>query len=430
MRLLRATIGLKVNPAKVDVNGWVGVSLVVCWHGRVVRSTGVKVLLKYWDSKRESVKPGHPNAIVINSSLKEMKRSLEERRDVLEERGEGYCAEDLWCVDEDCFEEEVDSSREKFSYLMGLYLGDSGLRGSTCRSYEYAAGVFYKYFGGDIRCQGLKVSQMKSFARWMKGRGMCDGSIQTVLSKVYCVLSYGEEKGIIFDVPHFAYRREYHASRRMYCLGEDVVRRVFSYMDGECMDYTRLDGVSGALGCFCSMWLLNGIAPIDYSFLRRENVREVEVDGVQYWKVEYNRQKTGKAVKALLRKDDALVVKFFGRYLEGCSGRDGYVFPMFSRKLIAGGGEKDLRLRVNQKFGMMKKWFIGWCDKEGISVDRSQFCYYTVRHTFASVYANRPGASLRKLATLLGRKVENLEVYLHVFTEDSDLVEAAGVVQF
>ena len=386
------------------------------------------MLYKYWDSKRECVKPAHPNAVNLNNDLREWKRQFEERRDVLEQNGQAYTALDLFEYDDG--DVGVESSQLRFSSLMDRYLSDSGLRATTQKSYDYAAGVFYRYFGGDIFCEGLRVSQMKDFARWMSESGICDGSIHTILSKVYCVLGHGQEKGILMDVPYFPFRKEFHSSKRLYCLTEDVVRKVFRGLGGYELRYDDLNGVSGALCSFCSMCLRNGIAPVDYSMLRSDNVKEVDVDGVKYWKVEYNREKTGKHVKALLRKDDRLVEKLFGRFVEGCGSRDGYIFPMYTDKNLDDGDDLKMKARINTKFGLMKKQLLKWFDKENISVDRKELCYYTVRHTYASVYANKPGASLRGLATLMGRNVSGIETYVHQLGEDSDLIKAAGVVQF
>lgn len=432
MKVTRATIGLKVNKAKVDGAGWVPVSLVVCFKGRVVRSTGVKVLLKYWDARRESVKAAHPNAVVVNNSLWDMKHSLEERRDVLESRGVPYAAADLFEVDD-----MVDVSAEidcgcRFNALLEDYVSAHGVSAGTYETYRYAGSVFMAWCGvEDMDLRLLDFAKVKKFGRWMSDvRGLTDGTISQIYTKLFAILHWGQEKGLLDHVPEFEYKKRYGISRRYYCLEEGVVKRVLGALRDEYADkinYYHIKKVPGALALFGAMWMLNGIAPIDITMLRRENVGEKVIDGVRYWSIEYKRKKTVRQVKALLRQDDLMTQMLFGKFLDTCESRGGWVFPILLRD---GMSESSINDRKSNVLVKLKRWFLEWCSSEGIEVNREEFCFYTVRHTYASVYANKPGASLRGLASLMGRSVSNIETYVHQLSEDSDLVKASEVVGF
>ena len=53
--------------------------------------------------------------------------------------------------------------------------------------------------------------------------------------------------------------------------------------------------------------------------------------------------------------------------------------------------------------------------------------YYSYRHSFAQTYMQRGGYPMA-LATLLGRSVNTLSVYLESLSENDDLVEAVSVM--
>ena len=77
---------------------------------------------------------------------------------------------------------------------------------------------------------------------------------------------------------------------------------------------------------------------------------------------------------------------------------------------------------------MLKKKLVQWCEDEGIDVDKKKLTYYVARHSFASIYSNMPKASLRGLASLMGRSVVGIDTYVHQLNSDAELVEASSVI--
>jgi hypothetical protein len=59
-RVTSATVRLVLKKLKVNKNGESPVYLSVCFHGRLEKSTGISVLPRYWDEKRECIKNGCP----------------------------------------------------------------------------------------------------------------------------------------------------------------------------------------------------------------------------------------------------------------------------------------------------------------------------------------------------------------------------------
>ena len=71
-------------------NGEYPIYIVVCFKGRLEKSTGVSCLSRYWDSKREVIKGQCPNAAVLNKMLSDIKNRVIERRNDYEYNGRVY----------------------------------------------------------------------------------------------------------------------------------------------------------------------------------------------------------------------------------------------------------------------------------------------------------------------------------------------------
>lgn len=62
-KLSSASIRLVQKMNRKNKNGEFPIYIVVCFKGRLEKSTRVSCLSKYWDSKRELIKVGCPNTI-------------------------------------------------------------------------------------------------------------------------------------------------------------------------------------------------------------------------------------------------------------------------------------------------------------------------------------------------------------------------------
>ena len=429
MRSSRARVTVQVRPSKVGRDGYCPVSICVCWQGqrKVVSACyggkcgkPIKVLYKLWDARRWKVRGNHPNASLINEAISGMVDELEGRIEYLDGTGKSYSVEDCFNFDE---EFGVTESDNVYKPLMERYLSELGLRQGTIESHLHAFYKFCEYFPEDKNLETLTDADIRGFCEYLSRR-MVDGSVRTVMSRVSAVLNFGREKGVLNLAPfRFKFARVYGNSRRMYCLTADIMQKCFDGLhevvgDGNDVSYTRKPQ---ALVFFCAMYLLGGIAPIDFSCLTKESVKLVKVDGECYWKVEFHRRKTGIVAKMMLPYDDWRVKVCLGNYIETSVERNGWVYP-----ILTGLGDECNR-SVNV-FRPCKQRMLEWFRGKGIEVDPVKFSYYTVRHTYASVYSNKPQATLRGLAGVMGRSVTNLDVYIHQLNNDKELLEASSIV--
>ena len=72
-KLSSASIRLVQKLNRQNKNGEFPIYVVVCFHGRLEKSTSVSCLPRYWDAKREVIKGQCPNAAVLNKMLSDIR---------------------------------------------------------------------------------------------------------------------------------------------------------------------------------------------------------------------------------------------------------------------------------------------------------------------------------------------------------------------
>lgn len=428
MKVSKATVSLQVRSARKDNDGLSPVNVVVCWCGeRKSLAAGVKVNASLWDAKKQIVKSKHQNSSVINSKLRSLVSSVESRIEELDASGKPYSASD--CL---MFDGLSDGSADVVSkavsgrtlHALGLkYINALGLRKNTVQGHQVSRKKFEELFGADFDLCLLDDGKLKHFASHLSS-SMSEGSVRALVSRVSGVYNWAVDSGLLDGCQpiRWHYGRQLKMARRMYCLPEDVVKKMFEWVldsfGGKDIGYTNKPN---AVLCFCSMFILGGIAPIDFASLKAENVTDVEVDGVGYWKVSFRRRKTSQSASIMLAHDELKSRVLFGNYLLTSDDRGGYIFPILT-------GDGDELVRVNNVMKRLKRKLVEWFKAEGIEIDADKLSFYCARHSFASVYTNQPKASLRGLGTLMGRSVTGLDTYIHQLNGDAELVEASSVI--
>ena len=429
MRTSKATVSLQVRASKATSDGLCPVLVCVCWKGeRMVKSTGVKVSFNLWDKKKQLVKSKHQNSAIINDKLRDIIGDIERQIDYLDRTRNGnYSVGDCFdFIDEDSFDmlDDMGMKIKTLAPLQQRYIASAGLKKTTADEHMNARKKFEKYFGQNFRFDLLDDGKLKNFATWLFGQGLCEGSVRSVISRITAVHNWCIDEGMLDSGSRirWQYGRDLKTSKRQYCLTEDVVRKMFNWVIDKYgkagVEYTNKPE---PVLFFCAMFVLCGISPIDFSLLSKDNVAEVEVDGKMYWKVAFKRRKTNQLAQIMLAQDDIKNQICFGNYLLACADRGGYIFPIQT-------GLGDMYLRSDNVFGMLKKKLVQWCEAEKIEVDKKKLTYYVARHSFASIYSNKPKASLRGLASLMGRSQVGLDTYLHELNSDAELAEASSVI--
>ena len=419
--------------------------IVVCWKGRVEKSTGVSCLSKDWDSKREVVKRSCANSVVLNKMLYDIKNRVIERRNEFEFHSKVYTASMLL---EDC-KVDYNGNSNIYKDVMDRLVTDRRLGTSTRKRYGYAYGKLCEYIGrDDFIIDELNVGFIKDFTRWLS---VSDCTKRDICSCIASCWNYAIDRKLcdVSDYPfgEFKFTQRFKDGVRDYCIDLINIKKLKEYwLDmvierngnrwtyrGDVLDRlhkrtSKEFGIAWFLACF----YLNGSAPTDVARLRVEDCSIIDIDGVEYWKVEFKRKKTEAAVSVRLKRDMFSIVLL--EHFLGFS-ENGYVYP------IIGDAEGDAIQRRVKKYGNIAIKWVREAFEEINSrtiesnvvndvreplVDVGKVVLYTARHSFCSAYLDSPNATVRGAASLLARSPNTISVYIHQLQHDKEIADAVS----
>lgn len=444
-KLSSASIRLvqKLNRRMSD--GSYPIYIVVCFHGRVEKSTGVSCLVRDWDSKREIVKRSCSNSVVLNQMLYSVKNRVIERRNYFELGEKVYTASMLL---EDC-KVDYNGNSNIYKDVMNRLINDRRLGTSTRKRYGYAYGKLCEYIGrDDFIIDELNIGLIKDFTRWLS---VSDCTKRDICSCIASCWNYAISKRLVeaadYPFAEFKFTQKFKDAQRDYCIDlgnmkklrqyflDMVIERngnLWHYRDGALDRLQKRTSKEFGIAWFLACFYLNGSAPTDVARLRVEDCSIIDIDGVEYWKVEFKRKKTEAAVSVRLKRDMFSIVLL--EHFLGFS-ENGYVYP------IIGDAEGDAIQRRVKKYGNIAiKWVREAYEainrrtiesnvvngvKEPL-VDVSKVVLYTARHSFASAYLNSDGATVRGAASLLARSPNTISVYIHQLQHDKEIADAVS----
>lgn len=448
-KLSSASIRLVQKLNRKNKNGEFPVYIVVCFHGRVEKTTGVSCLEKHWDSRREVIKAGCPNSAVLNKMLSDIKNRVIQRKNDFEFNGKVYTASMLL---EDC---KVDYNGKSNIYIdvMNRLISDRRLQTSTVNRYKYAYGKLAEYIGRkDFIIDELNVGFIKDFCKWLD---VSDCTKRDICACIASVWNFGIDRKLVdageYPFAEFKFTQKFKDGVRDYCVDLINIKKLkeywldmiierngnrWTYRDGALDNLHKRTTKEWGICWFLACFYLNGSAPTDVARLKVSDCSRIVIDGADYWKVEFKRKKTDTVVNVRLKRDMFSVILL--EHFLGFSGSDGYVYP------VIGDAKGDAIQRRVKKYGNMA---IKWVRKafqeineetirsnveKGIEeplVDVNKVVLYTARHSFASAYLNSEGATVRGAASLLSRSASTISVYIHALQNDREIADAVSFLQ-
>lgn len=443
-KLSSASIRLVMKKNRMNRHGEFPIYVVVCYGGRLEKSTGVSVLEKYWDVKREEIKKQCPNAPVLNKMLSSIKQRVIDRKNDFEYNGRAYTPSLLL---NDC-KIDFNASGNVYHDIMNNLVSDRRLKYKTIDRYKYSYNKLCEYIGrSNFIIDEINLGFLKDFTRWLN---VSDGSKKNILACISSCWNYAIYKGIVkeSDNPFKQFKVKLSYGTRDYCIDRANMKKLKDYWLDLCIDrngglWSYKDGVEDKLMkrytkefgilWFLMMYMCNGSAPIDVALLKVNNCSRVVVDGKDYWKLSFKRQKTGTDVNCLLKRDLFCLVGF-EHYL-GFAGR--YIYPIISDKAI---DDKQIMKSVHKA----SEWAIravreafkeinentirsnveNGLDEPLVEVDKVDM--YTARHSFASNYLNSEGATIAGAASLLSRSANTIATYIHQLKGNSEIASSVS----
>ena len=441
-KISSASIRLVLKKNRSNSAGENPIYLVICFNGRKEVSTGVFVNERYWNSLREEIRKGCPNAPVLNKTINDIKQKAIARRNEFEYKGKPYTPSML------LEEKEIVEVRNSYKSVYGKYLEDTCASANTIKLYTYTFNILKKYFSkDDFLVDEVNLPVIKKI---IKSLDLGDNSIRGICGRIAAVWNYAIHKGIVpaedYPFKEWKYSQKYKKENRTYYLDFSNLQKIKNYFLSHCLDITGelfsyKDGIYDklskrstkefALMFFLMCYRLNGSSPIDVALLKMENCSRVTIDGEDYWKVEFKRRKTNMPVVCLLPRD-ILTMVCFEHFLGRCRG--GYIYPVLR--------DNSSDKQISNAMGKFSSEAVKWLkeaskeiNEETIRaninnntndplIDIESVCLYTARHSKANDYLSHPGSTLHALASLMGRSVNTLGTYVHQIQSDRELLAA------
>lgn len=445
-RLSSASIRLVQKLNRVNASGECPIYIIVCYRGRKEKSTGISCRVRDWNAQREEIRKGCPNAPVLNKMLYDIKQRVIERKNEFEYNGKQYTPSML--LDDDIVL-DLSANGNEYRRIYKLYLDEMGSSGNTIRLYDYTFNVLKEYFGRDnFLINDITLSSIKKL---IKDLGLSDNSIRGICGRIAAVWNFSIRKGLVdsqdYPFKDWKYTQKFNKDNRTYYIDEDNLKKIRDYFISHCLDvdgelFSYKSGIESklmkrsskefALMFFLICYRLNGSSPIDVALLKADNCSRVNINGEDFWRIEFKRRKTGRGVVCLLRRD-ILTMVCFEHYL-GRSSAGGYIYPVLKdgiegKQITNAMGKfcseavrwlrevskevNEETVRVNVEKGL-----------EEPLIDVDSICLYSARHSFANSYLSQPKASVAALASLMARSPNTIATYIHQLKGDKDVADA------
>lgn len=448
MKISSASIRFVLKMNRQMKDGTYPIYIVICFNGRLEKATGVSCMLRNWDSKREVVKSGEPNAPVLNKLLADIKHKVVERKNLYEFNNKAYTPAMLMMDD---IRNDYSGKSNIFISLMNSLIEERRLKYGTIRSYTYCYRKLCEFIGrDDFLIDELILQVVKDFAYWLERNNIKINTIKRCLANIASVWNFAIQKKIVtgdeYPFREFKYTMKYKDVARDYFLEKSHIIRLRDYWFNLCIErngelWKYKDGAYDKLRQRWTpewgiLWFLlcyryGGASPVDVALLKASNFLREVVDGKEYWKLHFRRRKTGREVNYMIKRDMFSIISiehYLGEanhfiypvmyWYEGCE--DKYLLEQShkaSDKAIK--HVRDAFREINEEIVLNNVK----TNSNEPTVDIDRVVLYSARHSRASNYFNTPGATIGKLATMLGRSASTISTYAHMIKKKEELAE-------
>lgn len=448
MKTSSAVIKLFLRTSKVLSDGSSPIMLKCSFKGTKEVSTGCSITVKYWDSKKEQVKKGHPNYAVINSLISKMKNDAIDRKNEFELKGIHYTPDMVLKKKEVLV---IDSDNRVIN-LINRYT--SSLSPTTCKVWKSFWNSFKGYVDNDsITINEIDLETIKGYAKHLEESGLKNGSILMMISKLSALCKFAVEEGLIKETPfkRFNFCKKYKADSSLLFVHKDAIEvlksmllerliietgDMYSYNDDGVKEFIDRKSDLFVLAFYLFGYTAFGLAPIDLCQLKVKDMKVETVNGINYYTWNLKRQKTGVGVKVMINQNkhfDNIIFKTMLMFHQGI-----YLLPVLD------GVEND-HLKIYKKVSnwlsnhsdQLKEWFRKANERivklnvetgSNIPLIDEGCTFYSYRSSFAMAFMQN-GGNLIQLCSMLGRGINaSLKSYVKQLKLNQDLADAVSIL--
>ena len=454
---MKAKISIKHYTSKVLSDYTSPIMISVCKDGkRKYVATGISCLPNDWDSKKNELKKTVKNAKAINLIIEQKYNAIVSRELELIAQGYSYSIDDLISS-----VKTNNSNKFLLSDLLKQYIEYKKSKHATIVNYEYALSILKQHnfiYVNEVNTDvideivygKLKDNSSRNIVKNIKS--LLNFAVKNKIIKENPIKGYKSDKKMNFETKKRALsyeeisRIEYNYVAKYFLTKEQIdsiksmnQAQINSIEDKELRDYynnlrnntINIYSEAFAVGLFLLSYNMQGLALVDLLTLKKSDFQVynysnksalqnnlLNPQSKQYFRVETQRNKTGKNVTIFIPVDQFMMfcnIIFNGHFNPDLIGDDDYFFPVFSKEMTeieAFKKKQILQVMLNRKLKQ-------FASKIGINSD---ITFYSARHSFASILNwNNVNPSL--IAQMMGRDVTDIQVYLKQFN-DNQIIES------
>lgn len=455
---MKAKISIKLYNSKVLADYTNPIMISICKDGkRKYVATGISCLPSDWDSKKNELKKSVKNAKAMNLIIRQKYNAIVTKELDLIAQGYSYSIDDLInAIKTD------NSNKLLLSDLLKQYITYKKSRHATVVSYEYTLSTLRQYdvkyisdINTDIVDNIVYNSQLKDTSIRLvidNIKALMNFAVKNKLIKENPIKGYNGDKKMNFETKkralsyqeinqiEYNYITKYFLSKeQIESIKEMNQEQIDSIKDKELREYytniingkINIYNESFAVGLFLLSYNMQGLALVDLLTLKKSDFQLynysnksalqnnlLNPQSKQYFKIETQRNKTGKNVTIFIPVDQFMMfcnIIFNGQFNPDSIENDDYFFPVFNKKM----SEIELFKKRQVLQNMSNRRLKSFAKKIGINSD---ITFYTARHSFASIM-NWNGINPSLIAQMMGRDLADIQVYLKQFN-DNQIIES------
>lgn len=427
----------------------------VQWNGRYEKYLPISVPQNMWDCKSLRVKKIHTSSIsynkaIVNELQKAETKMLEYQRLNIPFTGKMLLSDD---------DNLLKGNSLVYADILERMLSEKNYAYHTANLYRYSYNLLVEYLGGrkDFLIIELTSSVLEGFCRWcLKTRKLSSGSINSICARIGKLYRYSIESHLVdasrFPYPFstFNYWKFYKCESNRFGLDLDIIQMLendyISHIvecDGLQGTWWYRDGVVDTLlnkrysELFCQCLLLmcfhmQGLSLADMVRIKAENITIQKIDGDEYYIFsDLRRVKTMEQINVISVKRTDTNAAIFDVFVSTMDKRDGYFLPILYKtkskreEFVVQAMSSLISSKIKKIFDRIDRENNGIITELGIDV--SKITYYSFRHSFATAYI-RQGGNPFALADLMGRSVNNINVYVNGLHTIKDLIKAKSIL--
>ena len=388
--------------SKTLKNGENPLMLQVSKNGkRQYKSLGVSIHPKFWDIKKNRIKPNCPNKEIIQKIINDKLAELQNRVLELNAEQKEYTTTTLLNNDNNKF--ELKTVATFYKELIEEFAADNKCGNRLIYKSSYNSLLKFTKGKLDIPFCEIDIDWLKKYEKWMRSKN----NRETTISLQFRTLRSAYNKAIQAkcarksDYPFDDYKiNKFDTSTQKRAIAKTEVLKFTQ----EVPDLGKRQYVQLSKDIFVFSYLCGGINFTDIANLTKANI----IEG----RLHYVRQKTGKKIKIGI-PDEAIKI-----ILKYAPESKGYLFPLLDKKIHKTPLQKQNRIhkilaKVNKNLKLLAAQF-------GVEANVTT---YVARHSFASVL-KKSGVNIALICEALGHSdLATTQIYLDSF--DNEQVDEA-----